>query len=57
MKTIRGDNPVKVIMHIHGNITRKLCVAFITKKRKCRFFLFYSIKPENRREEQVLPGG
>jgi hypothetical protein len=49
-----------IFRNIHGTITRKLCVAiFILSKQKLSFFFFFlcsSIKSENRRVDQVLPG-
>jgi hypothetical protein len=41
----RGDEPSQVIIHIHGNVRRKLLV--------CHFFSF--IKSENKKAKQVLP--
>jgi hypothetical protein len=64
MKKIRRDKPSEVTIHIyvqipHGN---SLCYYLYLKQTKMSSFYFYlfsffSIKSENMRAEQVLPGG
>jgi hypothetical protein len=51
MKKNRGDEIIGVIIHLYKETP---CVA-ILNKQKCH--LFSSTKSENRRVEQVLPGG
>jgi hypothetical protein len=52
MKKIKGDKPIGVIIHLYIEVA-----TFISNKQKCHFFLFLSIKLENRKVEQLLPCG
>jgi hypothetical protein len=60
MKKIRGNKPIRVIIHMHMEISQDICVAtFISDKQKyhvflCIIALFSSKKSENRKAEQVL---
>jgi hypothetical protein len=52
-------NQLGVIIHIYMEISQgNFCVAtFISNKQNVFYLFFFSTKSENRRAEQVLPGG
>jgi hypothetical protein len=56
VKKNRGDEPIGVKLHIYREMSKgnSLC----KQEKKCHFFSSFSYtKSENRRVEQVLPGG
>jgi hypothetical protein len=58
MKKIRGNKPIRVIIHMHMEISQEnsLCSYLYLKQAKVSCFSFYPSKEmENRKAEQVLP--
>jgi hypothetical protein len=54
-KKNRGDEPIQAIIHIYMKVPQVNFLCSYLKQAKLSFFSF--TKSENRREEQVLPGG